>query len=303
MTIDRVEALIYGVADMEGCTRFLDDWGLEKLAADHKEATFRTAENQRVVLRPMDDPSLPENLEDGPTARETVWGVSDKAHLDRIVADLSADREVTETPDGVFHAKDDIGMAIGFTVKDETAVDANEPVQNFNNHVPRLNARIEQITRPHPIRIGHVVFNIPGASRDTAVSFYTDRLGFRVTDAVTGMGDFMRPDGSTYHHVLFLAHRDREGSVPDIAFNHVAYEVKDFEEIIIGGKWMRDHGWGTSRNPGRHNLGSNLHWYFKCPLGGEIEYFSDMDRMDDNWETRHWDEPPEINFWKAEIVV
>ena len=303
MSIDRVESLVYGVEDMEACVRFLGDWGLEQVESGLHGATFRTPENQHVVLLGIDDPALPPNFEEGPTVRETVWGVSDEAHLKAIVDELSSDRDVVEDESGTYHSMDDAGLGIGFRLKDEFDVAGSEPVQNFKEHVPRLNARIDRIDRPRPMRIGHVVFNIPSTIRGKAVSFYADRLGFRITDAVTGMGDFMRPDGSTYHHVLFLAHRDRDGAPARIAFNHVAYEVRDFEEIVIGGKWMRDRGWDTSRSPGRHNLGSNLHWYFACPLGGEIEYFSDMDRMDDDWETRRWDEPPVVNFWKAEIVL
>ena len=78
--------------------------------------------------------------------------------------------------------------------------------------------------------------------------------------------------------------------------------MKDCEQIVLGGKFMREQEWTTARNPGRHNLGSNLHWYFNCPLGGEFEYFSDMDRMDDNWEPRMWDKPPIIDFWEAEVM-
>ena len=288
MGINRIEGLVYGVDDIETCTRFLDDWGLENKEGGAKGATFTTLENQTFIIKDINDSSLSTPYEDGPTVREVVWGVDSKESLDAIGAELSKD------------AYDELGIGISFRVEDVVEVVEEAPVLNFNKFTPRLNETIEktQEHRTRPYRIGHVVYNFPVEFREKAVSFYTDRLGFRLTDAVTGMGDFMQCDGSTYHHNWFLSHRGNRTK-----FNHVAFEVKDLEQIILGGKYMRERNWDTSRNPGRHNLGSNLHWYFKCPLGGEIEYFSDMDRMDENWETRYWDEPPVINFWKAEVVL
>jgi len=300
MGINRIEGLVFGVDNIEKCTGFLDQWGLEKQEASEKGAIFTTLENQTIIIKDINDASLPKAVEEGPTVREVVWGVDSKDSLDKIGAEMSKDRDVTEDSSGGLHCYDEIGIANGFVVEDVVEVEEEAPVLNFNRFVPRLNETIEktQEHRTRPYRIGHVVYNFPEEHREKAVSFYTDRLGFRVTDAVTNMGDFMQCEGSTYHHNWFLSHRGNR-----VMFNHVAFEVKDLEQIILGGRYMRERDWDTSRNPGRHNLGSNLHWYFKNPCGGEIEYFSDMDRMDENWETRYWDEPPAINFWKAEIVL
>jgi hypothetical protein len=300
MGINRIEGLVYGVDDIEKCTQFLDEWGLEKHETNAKGATFTTLENQTFIIKEIGDSSLPVAVEEGPKVREVVWGVDSKETLSKISAEISKDRDVTEDSAGAIHCYDELGIGISFRIENVVDVAEEAPVLNFNRYAPRLNETMEktQDIRTRPYRIGHVVYNFPVEFREKAVSFYTDRLGFRLTDAVTNMGDFMQCDGSTYHHNWFLSHRGNR-----TMFNHVAFEVKDLEQIILGGKYMRERNWDTSRNPGRHNLGSNLHWYFKCPLGGEIEYFSDMDRMDENWETRYWDEPPVINFWKAEVVL
>lgn len=300
MSIDRVEGLVYGVDDVETCIRFMDDWGMTKIEAGEKGAVFETLEGQPAIIKHMSDASLPDAVEDGPTVREVMWGVDSQDSLDAIGAELSKDRDVSIDADGMLHSKDEMNIPIAFRVSQVKKLDEKAPALNFSNYVPRLNQTIEQTqdVRTRPYRFGHVVYAIPKQDRERAVSFYHDRLNFRLTDQVTGMGDFMCCDGHTYHHTWFLTHRGDATK-----FNHVAFEVPDFERIILGGKYMRDCNWETSRNPGRHNLGSNLHWYFKNPCGGEIEYFSDMDRMDDDWETRVWDEPPIINFWKAEVVL
>ena len=33
-----------------------------------------------------------------------------------------------------------------------------------------------------------------------------------------------------------------------------------------------------------------------------MKYFSDMDQVGENWATRYWDNPPVIDFWKAEVT-
>ena len=309
MTILRVEVLSYGVEKdklAEG-VRFYEDFGLGVVERGDNGAVFRTRENQRVVVRASDDPRLPAAAEFIPdsSVRETVWGVDTQAALDEIEAELAKDTELTKDNDGTIHCFDPCGYAIGFTVAAVEEIGVDAPATNFQDAYPRLNRRVvdnaddaalDQGVQIHPLRIGHVVFGTPEGTRDAGVKYYTERLNFKLTDIVNGMGDFMRCDGSTYHHVLFLTH----GRVP--GFNHVAFEVKDFDEIIQGGKYLRDQEWDTSRNPGRHNLGSNLHWYFKNPCGGESEYFADMDRMDDSWETRVWEKPPVINIWKTEVA-
>ena len=60
---------------------------------------------------------------------------------------------------------------------------------------------------------------------------------------------------------------------------------------------MKDAGWEADTTPGRHVLGSNYYWYFRNPSGGNTEYFADMDRMDDDWEPRIWEESPGFAIW------
>ena len=59
MTITRIEALRFGVLDLDACIRFFNDAGLEQVEAGAAGATFRTPENQLVHLRMADDPALP----------------------------------------------------------------------------------------------------------------------------------------------------------------------------------------------------------------------------------------------------
>ena len=134
MSIDRVEGLVYGVQDVETCTRFLDDWGMEKMEAGKTGAIYRTLENQLLTLRKLDDPGLPEAVEEGSTVREVVWGVDSDESLANISEELSRDREVIEHKDGSLHACDVLGIPIAFQVKDEAEFTDEVPVLNCRSH-------------------------------------------------------------------------------------------------------------------------------------------------------------------------
>ena len=52
-------------------------------------------------------------------------------------------------------------------------------------------------------------------------------------------------------------------------------------------------GWGL----GRHTIGSNFFHYNPDPWGSWIEWFSDIDQVDDSWVAGEWEVPPHL--WGA----
>ncbi|MBO6784689.1 MAG: VOC family protein, partial [Alphaproteobacteria bacterium] len=194
--------------------------------------------------------------------------------------------------DGTLWFTDESGTALGLSVSDPTDAEVDVVPVNVNTVEPRMNDFIDPKAQANPIRIGHVVYGIEMADREKAVSFYLDRLGFRLSDSTKTGGDFMRCAGSHDHHNLFLISRaDRN------YFDHASFEVESFDMVMMGGKYMQGAGWEADTTPGRHILGSNYYWYFRNPSGGNTEYFADMDRMDDDWEPRIWEESPGFSLW------
>ena len=72
-------------------------------------------------------------------------------------------------------------------------------------------------------------------------------------------------------------------------------------EVVVGGAETRVRrrchlppcslsGWGL----GRHTIGSNFFHYNPDPWGSWIEWFSDIDQIDDSWVAREWDVPPHL---------
>ena len=69
MPILRIEELVYGVENIEECSDFLKQWGLTEIDSNKTKVSFKTLENQNVILKKLDDPSLPPTYEDGATLR------------------------------------------------------------------------------------------------------------------------------------------------------------------------------------------------------------------------------------------
>ena len=59
MTITRIEALTFGVLDLDACIRFFGDLGWSRSKPALAGATFRTPEGQLIHLRMADDPACP----------------------------------------------------------------------------------------------------------------------------------------------------------------------------------------------------------------------------------------------------
>jgi hypothetical protein len=294
MAIKRIESILFGAEDVAAGIKYFEDWGLEAVERSKAGATFRTQENQTVLVRDAADASLTASPEGGSSLRETVWGVDSKAALDAIGAELAKDRQVSRDPDGTLHSRDDTGFAVGFRVMDyKDAAPSPEPY-NLANSEQRLNRRVEE-RRAKPIRIGHVVYGVPIKEWEKQSDFYLKRLNFRLTDRSMDLGDFMRCDGAHEHHNLGLFHFG-----PVARTGHIAFEVRDMDEIMFGGQYMRHQGWKPTNRPGRRIVGSNLYWNFKNPCGGNTEYFADMDRMDDNWQTRVWEKHPGGDLWSID---
>ena len=295
MTITRVEKLIYGVEDMDTGANYYRDWGVDEVETGPERTVFKTRTNQFIELRPADDPSLPGSPDPAKsTLRRAIWGVADPSGLKEMGADLARDRDVVDE-DGTLCFADESGNGLGLMLASPAETDVEVIPHNVNTVEPRMNAVISPAAQANPIRIGHVVYMIEMADREKAVSFYLDRLRFRLSDSTKTGGDFMRCEGGHDHHNLFLISRaDRN------AFDHASFEVENFDMVMMGGLYVKQKGWEQDTMPGRHILGSNYYWYFNNPCGGRTEYFADMDRMDDSWEPRIWDESPGFSLWSLD---
>jgi len=151
---------------------------------------------------------------------------------------------------------------------------------NAPGSTPRVNRRSPGVfpAARSPRRLGHIVVATP-SWRETR-SYLLDGLGFKVSDEFPDIIAFLRC--SFDHHNIALV----GGEVPFL--QHYSWECDDVDHVghlattLLSVDADRQT-WGF----GRHFIGSNFMWYLRDPSGSFVEFYSDMDRIDDDveWET------------------
>lgn len=285
MSILGLESLVFGVTDLEACHEFLHNYGLIKVEKNVSGGVYEALDGSTVVFKLDTDPNLPAPNAPAPNIRETIYGVSDQQDLDKIIAELSKDRDVRVDEENTVHSVDDSGFAIGFRITRLRKIIAphvgiNAPGQLPGRGLNELGVLDEDHPRT-PRSLSHVVYFVPDHKK--AEAFYADRLGFITTDRFINLGPFMRPAGSQEHHSLFLVQSFNQHMV---GLNHFTFHFGSGYEVFRNGWEFAQKGYRSFWGPGRHIMGSNFFWYFNSPFGGTMEFDADMDIHDDNWSAR-----------------
>ena len=282
MNIIGPDELVFGVEDLDSCTRYLLDYGLTRADGPSGAARFEALDGTAVTLKPASDTTLPPPTSAKSQLRETIYGVGDEASLVALASELGKDREVVRGEDGSIACLDDMGFGLRFRLTRRRPYTAEPDLTNAPGAPPQrplnqLGVRPGMVVVPRTL--SHIVLFVPDAAR--AEKFYT-RIGFRTTDRFTGVGPFMRPAGSQDHHTLFMIQ-----TPPFLkGLEHFTFHVGSATEMMLAGARFEARGHETFWGPGRHVLGSNWFWYFNSPLGCHVEYDADMDLHDDSWVPR-----------------
>lgn len=286
MAIEGIDAITYGTDQWDEARKFLNDWGLKELQYSNTEQRFETLNGSQVCVCAMDDASLPQAIEAGPTLREVTWGVDSDADLTRISHALRSAPGFAASAECV-QALDPHGLSIVFQRSAKRAVQVQGALTNPYGNTQRVDTPSPVYERATPVEIGHVVLFTDRLAQ--AVSFY-ESLGFVVSDSYPNRGVFLRCAATAGHHDLFLL------QVPGKAMglNHVAFTVRDIHEVFGGGLAMGRAGWKTQLGPGRHPVSSAYFWYFDNPCGGLIEYNADEDHLTPAWQAREFTPGPTV---------
>ncbi|KWO64989.1 VOC family protein [Burkholderia ubonensis] len=283
MNIIGLDELVFGVDDVNACTRFLTDYGLRPATVTADGGCFEALDGTAITIRKRDDPLLPAPLATATMLRKTIYGVADAATLHAIADELSSDRMVTHLADGSLETVDDVGFVLGFRVTRRClltlqAEAINAPGAPAGRPVNAVGADEHAVALPRTL--SHVVCFVPDAAR--AEAFYVERLGFVCTDRFTGVGPFLRPAGTLDHHTLFLL------QTPPFmqGCEHFTFHLGGPTELMLAGTRLANKGYQSFWGPGRHRFGSNWFWYFNSPLGCHVEYDADMDLHDEHWMPR-----------------
>jgi catechol 2,3-dioxygenase len=122
------------------------------------------------------------------------------------------------------------------------------------------------------------------AKIDEQTKFFTDLLGFRLSDS-TDMMDFIRCCAD--HHSVAFA----RGNGPSL--NHMAYEVSNIDGLMRGAGRVKASGFNIEWGVGRHGPGDNVFSYFVEPNGFVVEYTTEVEQVDEATFVAH-----DANYWR-----
>jgi catechol 2,3-dioxygenase-like lactoylglutathione lyase family enzyme len=260
MALHRLTSVTIGVPDIAETAAYYTEFGLTP-AADGWFTTVDGGQQLRLVT--------------APTRRlvEIVIAADDRDDLSRVASRVARlgltakqedDRVITEEPASGFSAT--VTVAPRITQPAIPATPYNGP-----GRIERPGGRAPGMLRTQPVKprkLGHVV--VGTVDMDATTRFFTDGLGFKVSDYIGDKGAFLRCS-TDHHNLLALA-------APVNFLHHTSWQVDDVDDVGRGAKNMLEdhperHVWGL----GRHHAGSNFFWYLKDPAGNFSEYYSDLD--------------------------
>ena len=125
--------------------------------------------------------------------------------------------------------------------------------------------------------LGHVVLMVP--ELEPAARFYTDVLGFRLSDYMTVPFKATFLHTNPRHHSLALL------EVGVSALHHFMVELDDVDDVGRGYDLVQAEGIEVARTLGRHTNDRMISFYARTPSGFEVEYGYGGRLVDDaSWE-------------------
>lgn len=287
--INGIETVIYGVEDVDTCVRYFLDFGLPLVEHADGAAVFEVEEGSSVHVRSLADATVEGQKLVGFGVQQVIWGVPNQKIFERVLAKLRKVTEIAVDQDGTARFFDCDGIASGIRIYPKKTIwGAPDPVNSYGN-VNRLNTHRKWRLKANPKTIQHVVFQVPNPEASWA--WYRDNLDFRLSDIQEGFGVFARAPGTNDHHSIYWLKADLPfpGLDGETRFNHVNFGVEDLDEVMVGANHMERRGWQRSVwGLGRHRIASSVFLYLPCPAGGDAEYGTDSDVLDDSWVPRTW---------------
>jgi extradiol dioxygenase len=131
--------------------------------------------------------------------------------------------------------------------------------------------------------MGHVVLNVRNV--EACAAFYTDVLGFRVTDVSPGLMTFLRCNGR-HHSIAFM-------DVPaPPGLRHIMLETRGVDDVGTAIDLCQRREITISKTLGRHCNDQMLSFYLRTPSGFEIEYGCGGLVVDDaTWTVTYYGNP------------
>jgi catechol 2,3-dioxygenase-like lactoylglutathione lyase family enzyme len=264
-----------GVPDLEASSAFFTAvWGLTAVEGRGETRYFRTQRDEPFQLA----------LRSAPSRRidAIAFSVEDRARVDDLARDLGA-RSVSIASAPALLDQPGGGYGFRFVDPDGRTIELSAEVA-MPGPLPAQPAV--------PAYLAHVVLNTPDLERATA--FYTDLLGFRISDRSADAMTFLRCDRD--HHALAF------NRAPHASYNHTSWQMRSIDDLFRAQGRIRAAGtplaWGT----GRHAPGKQVFNYFVEPSGFVVETIADGEMISDEaaWVPQTYGRTPEaMDLWNT----
>jgi catechol 2,3-dioxygenase-like lactoylglutathione lyase family enzyme len=250
--------------------RFYEEiWGLDIVSQDESSVYFRGAGPENHIL------SLHAGEKSG--LHHIAFGMVDKNAVDRAAEILASQGVPIVSPPGYLD-EEGKGYGLRFADPENRCIELSAWVE--------IHTSIWQKKNVDPVKLNHVVMNTKDL--DMITDFYTNVLGFKVTDWSEHQMSFLRCNRK-HHSIAF--NQDAHASV-----NHIAYEVDSVDEVMRGISNVRKAGFKEIWGPGRHGPGDNIFCYFQDPGNFVMEYTCYLETIEDEneWRARVWKRVPHL---------
>lgn len=272
--VTEIRHIAYGVKDFAPERAFYaEKWGLQEVAEQPGMAWFKAQGDEEpfVVRLRQSDANHVDLIALAADSRADVDGLHGKV--------CAAGCRIIHPP----RALDAPGGGYGFRFFSPDGLPFG-----ISSDVARAASRTVERWEGIPQRVSHVVLHSPQPA--AAVKFFTEVLGFRVSD---WLGDFMcfLRCNSAHHRFAILP------GPP--CLNHVAYDMCGVDGMLRGVGRLRQEGVDIRWGPGRHTAGDNTFSYFVSPGGFAVEYTAELEQVDfeNHQDTVHVPAPRLMDQW------
>lgn len=273
LSITHLRHIALYTPDPEALAKFYQDiWGLHTVAAENGSFYLRGVNAEPFILALL--PGTKRGI------ARIAFGLPDKAAVDKAAEDLvTQGAKIYRQPAPL----ETLGGGYGLQL-----VDPDGRCIELSAEVASADAaEWSAVVRPN--KISHIVLNTPDFEGIT--KFFTDTLGFRVTDWSANQMVFLRCNDE--HHCISF---NRAGYA---SLNHVAYELPDIDKVMRGIGNLKRHGITALWGPGRHGPGNNVFCYFGDAAGFVCEYTAEVLKIDESTHVPQvWERVPEkMELW------
>ncbi|MEO0495960.1 MAG: VOC family protein [Pseudomonadota bacterium] len=273
----------YQAPDLEKMKVFLADFGFEVSEGQTEDGT------KALFSRGTDCTPYAHVVQEGP-AKFVGVGFHMESEADFRALSEKSGASAIEPVSSVTGAKrirftDPNGYTIdGLIGFDCDAQPVSAPRQPLNTITDRARIGTPIRLEPGPARVnrlGHCVLFTYDFRESEA--WYKERFGILTAHEIFAeeennvIGAFFRCDRGDIpsdHHTLFLIGAGKSGA------SHVAFEVKDWDTVMLGHDHLSSKGYTPHWGIGKHILGSQVFDYWLDPFKNVLEHFTDGDVFD-----------------------